>query len=163
MIKHTLVFTLLISGILGGCGENAITEQQIQLTPPPADFISPYRFIKFRLEAASDILKTAANADGSITTNTAQYKTRYNSIDGVITYSEIYLLETAPCSQTESFDPVAILNAVAVNPKILEERDRMAHLATYYDHQESLKISVTCEQDGAPIVVRFSNKYYQSE
>ena len=161
MIKRTLVFTLLISGILGGCGENAITEQQIQLTPPPADFISPYRFIKFRLEAASDILKTAANADGSITTNTAQYKTRYNSIDGVITYSEIYLLETAPCSQTESFDPVAILNAVAVNPKILEERDRMAHLATYYDHQESLKISVTCEQDGAPIVVRFSNKYYQ--
>lgn len=161
MIKHTLVFTLLISGILGGCGENAITEQQIQLTPPPADFISPYRFIKFRLEAASDILKTAANADGSITTNTAQYKTRYNSTDGVITYSEIYLLETAPCSQTESFDPVAILNAVAVNPKILEERDRMAHLATYYDHQESLKISVTCEQDGAPIVVRFSNKYYR--
>lgn len=161
MIKHALVFTLLISGILGGCGENAITEQQIQLTPPPADFISPYRFIKFRLEAASDILKTAANADGSITTNTAQYKTRYNSTDGVITYSEIYLLETAPCSQTESFDPVAILNAVAVNPKILEERDRMAHLATYYDHQESLKISVTCEQDGAPIVVRFSNKYYQ--
>ena len=161
MIKRTLVFTLLISGILGGCGENAITEQQIQLTPPPADFISPYRFIKFRLEAASDILKTAANADGSITTNTAQYKTRYNSTDGVITYSEIYLLETAPCSQTESFDPVAILNAVAVNPKILEERDRMAHLATYYDHQEKLKISVTCEQDGAPIVVRFSNKYYQ--
>lgn len=161
MIKHALVFTLLISGILGGCGENAITEQQIQLTPPPADFISPYRFIKFRLEAASDILKTAANTDGSITTNTAQYKTRYNSTDGVITYSEIYLLETAPCSQTESFDPVAILNAVAVNPKILEERDRMAHLATYYDHQESLKISVTCEQDGAPIVVRFSNKYYQ--
>lgn len=161
MIKHALVFTLLISGILGGCGENDITEQQIQLTPPPADFISPYRFIKFRLEAASDILKTAANADGSITTNTAQYKTRYNSTDGVITYSEIYLLETAPCSQTESFDPVAILNAVAVNPKILEERDRMAHLATYYDHQESLKISVTCEQDGAPIVVRFSNKYYQ--
>ena len=161
MIKHALVFTLLISDILGGCGENAITEQQIQLTPPPADFISPYRFIKFRLEAASDILKTAANADGSITTNTAQYKTRYNSTDGVITYSEIYLLETAPCSQTESFDPVAILNAVAVNPKILEERDRMAHLATYYDHQESLKISVTCEQDGAPIVVRFSNKYYQ--
>ena len=161
MIKHALVFTLLISGILGGCGENAITEQQIQLTPPPADFISPYRFIKFRLEAASDILKTAANADGSITTNTAQYKTRYNSTDGVITYSEIYLLETAPCSQTESFDPVAILNAVAVNPKILEERDRMAHLATYYDHQEKLKISVTCEQDGAPIVVRFSNKYYQ--
>lgn len=160
MIKHGLVFTLLISGILGGCGKNDSTEQHVQLTPPPTDFISPYRFIKFRLEAASDILKTTANADGSITTNTAQYKTRYSSTDGVISYSEIYLLETAPCSQTESFDPVAVLSAVAVNPIKLEEQDRMTHLVTYYDHQEKLKISVTCEQDGTPIVVRFSSKYY---
>ncbi|MBB1434561.1 hypothetical protein H5201_09595 [Pseudoalteromonas sp. SG43-6] len=161
MIKHGLVFTFVMSGILVGCGKNDSTEQTTQLTPPPADFISPYRFIKFRLEAASDILKTAANANGSIITTTAQYKTRYDSTDGVITYSEIYLLETAPCSQTEPFDPIAVLNAVAVNPKNLEERDRMTHLATYYDHQEKLKVSITCEQDGTPIVVRFSNKYYQ--
>lgn len=117
MIKHGLVFTLVMSGILGGCGKNDSTEQITQLTPPPADFISPYSFI---LEAASDILKTAANANGSITTTTAQYKTRYDSTDGV-TYSEVYLLETAPCSQTEPFDPIAVLNAVAVNPKNLEE------------------------------------------
>ncbi len=160
MIKYVMVFMLVISSILTGCGKKDNTDQTSHLAPPPADFISPYRFLKFRLEAASDILKTSANASGSISTTTAQYKTRYDSTDGIITYSEIYLLETAPCSQTKRFDPISILNAVAVNPRNLEERDLMIHLATYYDHQEKLKISVTCEQDGMPIVVRFSNKYY---
>ena len=155
----SVFITAAICAVLVGCG-NKEEVQATQLTPPPKDFISPDRFLKFRLEAASDILKTAATADGSITTTTSQYKTRYDSTDGVITYSEIYLLDTAPCSQTETFDPIAVLNAVAVNPKKLEEQDRMTHLVTYYDHQEKLKISVTCEQDGTPIMVRFSNKYY---
>ncbi|MFP3352284.1 hypothetical protein R0K04_12775 [Pseudoalteromonas sp. SIMBA_153] len=154
-----IYITAAICAIIIGCSKKE-DSQTTQLTPPPENFISPYRFITFRLEAVSDILKVAPNANGSITTTTSQYKTRYDSTDGVISYSEIYLLETAPCSQTESFDPIAVLKAVAINSQSLEERDRMTHLATYYDHKEKLKISVTCEQDGTPIVVRFSKKYY---
>lgn len=160
MLKHGLIFTLAISSALLGCGKQENKVETVQLTPAPAEFISPYRFLKFRISAASDILKVAPDANGSIVTSTSQYETRYESNDGIITYSEIALLETAPCSQTEEFDPVAILKAVAVDVRRLEPQMRMMHLATYYDHSDKLKVSVTCQQDGMPIIVAFSNKYY---
>lgn len=158
-MKYGLLIFGVATSTLVGCGKKE-TVQSLELSPPPKDFISPDRFLKFRLEAASDILGVEADEYGNIEIITDKYRTQYFSSDGVINYAEIYLLETTPCSQAERFDPVVVLNAAAVNPKNLEERDRMTHLATYYDHQEKLKISVTCEQDGTPIVVRFSNKYY---
>ncbi|MBH0066776.1 hypothetical protein [Pseudoalteromonas sp. NZS100] len=160
MIKRGLIFTLAISSALLGCDKQEIKVETVQLTPPPAEFISPYRFLKFRISAASDILKVAPDANGSIVTSTNQYETRYESNDGIITYSEIALLETAPCSQTQEFDPIAMLNAVAVDVRRLEPQMRMTHVATYYDHSNKLKVSVTCQQDGMPIIVAFSNKYY---
>ena len=114
MIKHGLIYMLVISSVLLGCDKQETKVEKLKLTPPPAEFISPYRFLKFRVSAASDILKVAPDANGSIVTKTSQYETRYESNDGVITYSEVALLETAPCSQTQEFDPIVLLNAVAV-------------------------------------------------
>lgn len=155
--------------VLVGCGQKEEKRNAAPVavtpTPPPVAFVGsqfmrPYKYHGFDVAKVSEILGVNPNAAGNIEVETNEHLIRFEATDGVISYSEVYMLETTPCSQTERFDPISILNAVAVNSKNLEERDRMTHLATDYDHQEKLKISVTCEQDGMPIVVRFSNKNY---
>lgn len=158
-MKYGLLIFGVATSTLVGCGKKE-TVQSLELSPPPKDFISPDRFLKFRLEAASDILGVEADEYGNIEIITDKYRTQYFSSDGVINYAEIYLLETTPCSQTERFDPVVVLNAINIDMNRLDEATRMTHLATYYDHQEKLKVSVICDPEDWPIAVRFSHKYY---
>ena len=73
---------------------------------------------------------------GNIRINKPKHKILLETTNGIVTYSGI-VLETSPCTQSMWFDPVVMLNAVAVNKNNLVERKRMSHLATYYDHNEN--------------------------
>ncbi|OUX84087.1 MAG: hypothetical protein CBC03_14480 [Pseudoalteromonas sp. TMED43] len=164
-----ILIVAAVCTVLLGCGQKEEKRNAVPVavapTPPPVAFVGsqftrPYKYHGFDVAKVSEILGVKPNAAGNIEVETNEHLIRYDVTDGVISYSEVYMLETAPCNQSQSFDPIVMLDAVAVNLADLEMNTRMTHLATYYDHQEKLKISVTCEQDGTPIVVRFSNKYY---
>lgn len=77
-----------------------------------------------------------------------------------ISFVEVELKKTSPCSQSVSFDPEPILGALSINPSELEFVRKQTHVHVYYDHKRKLKVSVSCEYDGAPLSVSFSSKYY---
>jgi hypothetical protein len=77
-----------------------------------------------------------------------------------ISYVDIELKQTAPCSQNRPFDSEAILGALSINPSELDFVRKQIHFHTYYDDKRKLKVSVSCQYDGAPLSVGFSSKYY---
>ncbi|MCO7251242.1 hypothetical protein [Pseudoalteromonas sp. Ps84H-4] len=166
MTKQHFILAFLISAMLVGCGKDTKQAPVAAIpTPPPISFVDseftrPYKYHNFKVETVSEILGVEPNAVGNIEVETDKHHILYEATDGIITYSEVRMLETTPCSLNESFDPAVMLDAVAVNVANLDPQTRLTHLAVYYDHNEKLKISVACEQDGVPITVRFSNKYY---
>ncbi|WP_339612320.1 hypothetical protein [uncultured Pseudoalteromonas sp.] len=166
MSKQHFILAFLISAMLVACGKETKQAPVAAIpTPPPISFVDseftrPYKYHGFAVDTVSNIIGVKPNEFGNIEFVSDKHRIFYEATDGIITYSEVQMLETVPCKQREHFDPVVMLNAVAVNESDLEWQSAMTHLTVYYDHNEKLKISITCEQDGAPITVRFSNKYY---
>ncbi len=77
-----------------------------------------------------------------------------------ITFIDIELKQTSPCSQTKKFDSEAILGALSINPAELVIKRKQLHSHKYEDHGRKLEISVMCSFEGGPLEVGFSSKYY---
>ena len=74
----------------------------------------------------------------------------------------IELKKTAPWSPSRLFDSEAILGVLSINPSELELVRQQTHFHTYYDHKRKLKIGISCQDEGAPLSVSFSSKYYKA-
>ncbi|MEL6765142.1 MAG: toll/interleukin-1 receptor domain-containing protein, partial [Cyanobacteria bacterium J06607_6] len=72
----------------------------------------------------------------------------------------VEIKRTAPHCQGQEFDSESILGALSIGLSELELVRKKTHFHTYYDHRKRLKVSVSCQYDGAPISVGFSSKYY---
>jgi hypothetical protein len=77
-----------------------------------------------------------------------------------ISYVDVEIKKTAPWSQSRPFDSEQILGVLSINPSELELVHKQTHFHTYYDHKRKLKVSISCQYEGAPLSVGFSSKYY---
>jgi hypothetical protein len=80
--------------------------------------------------------------------------------ENVISYVDVGLKQTAPCSLTRAFDSEPVLGALGISPAELDFVRKQTHFHTYYDHKRKLKVSVSCQYNGGPLSVGFSSKYY---
>lgn len=159
-MNYKLIALVIAVSALAGCGDKKASQPTDMVTFVGQKYVGLYKFHDSSTKVVADYLGVEPNAVGNMRIETDNHRIFVGSVDGMVTFTEIELLETAPCSQAKEFDPIVMLNAVGENVAKLSKQTNMTHLTTYYNHDQKLKISVTCPQDGVPISVSFSHKYY---
>jgi hypothetical protein len=109
---------------------------------------------------AAGVVNGKPNQVGNIIVDSEQAHMLLEAEGNLINYVDIELKKTAPWSQSRPFDSEAILGVLSINPAELQLARKQIHFHTYYDHKRKLKISVSCQYDGASLSVGFSGKYY---
>ncbi|HAS3656067.1 TPA: hypothetical protein I6199_003020 [Vibrio cholerae] len=153
MKKYSLF--VILPYLLTGCGsEEKITKVDI-------NFLQPYVYIGQSVEKVSDKLSATPNEAGNLIIDTKQHHFLFESSDGSnVSYVDVQFLETTPCDQNKSFNSVNILAALGINADNLELARKQKHFHTYYDHENRLKVGVSCLYNGASLNASFSKKYY---
>lgn len=126
-----------------------------------APFYRPFQYIGMSIADAARAVREAPNEVGNIVIDTEQCFMLLEAEGNFISYVDVELKMTAPWSMSRAFNSVAILGVLSINPSELELVRKQTHFHTYYDHKRKLKISVSCQYEGAPLSVGFSSKYYK--
>ncbi|WP_292783499.1 hypothetical protein [Nostoc sp. NMS9] len=100
------------------------------------------------------------NEVGNIIIDSEQSHMVLEAEGNFISYVDVEIKKTAPWSQSCPFDSEQILGVLSINPSELELVRKQTHFHTYYDHKRKLKVSISCQYEGAPLSVGFSSKYY---
>lgn len=127
-----------------------------------APFHRPFQYIGMSIADAARAVGTKPSTVGNIIIDSEQSYMLLEAEGNFINYVDVKLKKTAPWSQSRQFDSTAILGAFSINPSELELARKQIHFHTYYDHKRRLKISVSCQYEGAPLSVGFSSKYYKA-
>lgn len=125
-----------------------------------APFHRPFQYIGMSVADAAKATGGTPNKVNNIIIDSEQSHMLLEAEGNFINFIDVELKKTSPCSQSVSFDPESALGALSINPSELEFVRKQTHVHVYYDHKRKLKVSVTCEYDGAPLSVAFSSKYY---
>ncbi|MBD2115832.1 MAG: DUF4365 domain-containing protein [Microcystis wesenbergii TW10] len=123
-------------------------------------FHRPFQYMGMSIADAARAVGGKPNKVGNIIIDSEQANMLLEAEGNFINYVDIELKKTAPWSQSRAFDSEVILGLLSINPSELELARTQTHFHTYYDHKRKLKISVSCQYDGAPLSVGFSSKYY---
>lgn len=123
-------------------------------------FHRPFQYMGMSIQDAARATGGTPNEVGNIILDTDDCHMCLEAEGNYINYVDVELKRTAPHLQTQEFDSEIVLGALSINPAELELVRKKTHFHTYYDHRKRLKISVSCQYDGAPLSVGFSSKYY---
>jgi hypothetical protein len=127
-----------------------------------APFHRPFQYMGLSIAQAAKAVGGEPNEVGSIIIDSEQSHMLLEAEGNFINYVDVELKKTAPWSLSRPFDSQIILGVLSINPSELELVRKQTHFHTYYDHKRKLKISVSCQYEGAPLSVQFSSKYYRS-
>lgn len=125
-----------------------------------APFHRPFQYIGMPVEKAEKSVGTKSNDVGNIIIENDECMMLLEAEGNFISYVDVELKRTAPHNQNQEFDSESILGALSIGLSELELVRKQTHFHTYYDHRKRLKVSVSCQYDGASISVGFSSKYY---
>ena len=123
-------------------------------------FHRPFQYIGMPINDASKAIGVSPNEVGNIIVENEDCHMILEAEGNFVNYVDIELKRTAPHLQSESFDSEVVLGALSINPAELELIKTAVHYHHYRDHKRRLKVSVSCQYDGAPLSVGFSSKYY---
>lgn len=126
----------------------------------PRPFYRPFQYMGMTIQDAARVTGGTPNDVGNIILDTEECHMLLEAEGNFISYVDVELKRTAPHRQDQEFDSEMVLGALSINPSELELVRRKTHFHTYYDHKKRLKVSVSCQYDGAPLSVGFSSKYY---
>jgi len=142
---------------LGQALDRAWNKALPMLTRP---FHRPFQYMGMAIQDAARVTGGTPNDVGNIILDTEECHMLLEAEGNFISYVDVELKRTAPHRQDQEFDSEMVLGALSINPSELELVRRKTHFHTYYDHKKRLKVSVSCQYDGAPLSVGFSSKYY---
>ena len=142
---------------LGQALDRAWSKALPMLTRP---FHRPFQYMGMAIQDAARVTGGTPNDVGNIILDTEECHMLLEAEGNFISYVDVELKRTAPHRQDQEFDSEMVLGALSINPSELELVRRETHFHTYYDHKKRLKVSVSCQYDGAPLSVGFSSKYY---
>jgi hypothetical protein len=123
-------------------------------------FHRPFQYIGMSIAEAKKAVREEPNPIGNIIIDSEEAHMLLEAEGNFISYVDIEVKKTAPCSPSRCFDSEKILGVLSINPSELELVRKQTHFHTYYDHKRRLKIGVSCQYEGAPLSVGFSSKYY---
>lgn len=123
-------------------------------------FHRPFQYLGMTVQDAARATGGVPNDVGNIILDTDECHMCLEAEGNFISYVDVALKRTAPHHQDQDFDSEMVLGALSINPSELELVRKRTDFHTYYDHRKRLKVSVSCQYDGAPLSVGFSSKYY---
>ena len=123
-------------------------------------FHRPFQYMGLTVAAAAAAVNGRPNQVGNIIIDSDDCHMLLEAEGNYINYVSIDLKRTSPQYRNRPFDPVPALGALSVNPAELELVKSATHYHHFSDHRRKLKISVSCLEDGGPLTVGFSSKYY---
>jgi len=123
-------------------------------------FHRPFQYMGMSILDASKAVGQPPNNVGNIVVENEDCRLYLETEGNFISYVETDLKPTAPFRQDRQFDPEPLLGALSISPSELDLVRSQTHCHTYYDRRKKLKITVMCLNDGGPISVAFSSKYY---
>jgi len=123
-------------------------------------FHRPFQYMGMTIQDAARASGGTPNDVGNIILDSDECHMCLEAEGNFINYVDVELKRTAPHQQDQEFDSEVVLGALSINPSELELVRKQNHFHTYYDHKKRLKVSVSCQYDGAPLSVGFSSKYY---
>lgn len=166
MSKRDFVYSMFCVVLLIGCDTENKRQLHAPVTPTPSlvsfvdsDYTRPYKYHGFDVESVSKILKIKPDSSGNFYIKKPKHEILLETTAGIVTYSEVSLLETTPCSQSIGFDPKVMLNAVAENIDKLVLKQVLINGYVFLQHNDKLKISITCEEDREPIKIKYFKDY----
>ena len=124
-------------------------------------FHRPFQYIGMKVTEALVEVKGSLNKGGNIVVESEDCRMYLEAEGAFVNYVEVEIKKTAPCNLKEKFDSEPVLGCLSINPSELDLVKEKTHCHVYYDHKRKLKISVQCIEDGAPLIVSFSAKYYK--
>ncbi len=127
------------------------------LVPP---YHRPHQYIGMPVNQVAQLVNGEPNQIGSIVIENDHAHMHLQAEGNFICYVEVDIKTSAPHYQDKPFDPEPFLGCVSINVAELEKIRSQTHAHTYYDHKRKLKIVVMCVDDGEPISINFSSKYY---
>lgn len=133
-------------------------EKSIPLLSKP--FHRPFQYMGMPIQRVETEVDATANKVGNIIVETDECKMFLEAEGNFISYVEVDVKATAPHYLNQEFDSEPVLGALSIGLSELDFDRKKTHYHTYYDHRRKLKISVSCLEDGAPLTVAFSSKYY---
>jgi hypothetical protein len=153
---------LSASGSAPGKTPNAAHDKAIKagLSPLQAPFHHPFQYVGMSVAKAAKVTGGTPNAVKNIVIDSDLGHMLLEATGNSISYVDVELKQTKPCSLTRGFDSEPALGVLGISPSELDFARRQTHNHVYYDHKRKLKVSVTCDGDGEPLRVGFSSKYY---
>ena len=144
---------------LAGAIDRAIDSGLHVLSTP---FHRPFQYIGMSIADTARFVNKKPNEVGNIIIDSEQCHMLLEAEGNFINYVDVELKKTAPWSQSRPFDSELVLGVFSINPSELELFHKQTHFHTYYDHKRKLKISLSCQYEGAPLSIGFSSKYYRA-
>lgn len=123
-------------------------------------FHRPFQYMGMTIQAAAMATDRTPNRVGNIIIDSDECHMLLEAEGNFINYVCVDLKRTAPQYRDRPFDPIPALGALSVNPAELELVRSETHYHHFSDHRRKLKVSVSCLEDGGPLTVGFSSKYY---
>lgn len=123
-------------------------------------FHRPFQYMGMTIDKVAEITKHQPNRVGNIIIDDENCHMLLESEGNFISFVSADLKKSAPQYLTRPFDSEPALGSLSISLAELELARKQTHCHTYYDHRRRLKITVLCYEDGGPLCVSFSSKYY---
>ena len=121
---------------------------------------TPYRYLGMPVKEVANQTGVQPNQANNITYDSQGRHVFLQASGGTVDYADVEFRQSTPCAPNQELDAGGALQALGIDPAGLELAIRKPDNHTYYDHQRGLKVSVTCNYEGAPLTVGFSRKQY---
>jgi hypothetical protein len=142
---------------LGTATDSAFAKAIPLLSKP---FHRPFQYIGLSIQKAEEAVGVSSNEVGNIIADNDHCHMLLEAEGNFIGYVSADIKATEPHYLNQEFDSEPMLGAFSISVSELEIAEKQTHCHTYYDHKRRLKVSVSCADDGGPISVAFSSKYY---
>ena len=121
---------------------------------------TPYNYIDMPVKEVAQRAGVEPNHANNITFDKDGRHVYLEADGSKVGYADVEFREGTPCNPKQELDATGALKTLGMNAADLELAINKPDNHTYYDHKRGLKVSVTCNYEGAPLTVGFSRKQY---
>lgn len=129
----------------------------------PNKFSDIRKYYGKNAKSAAKKLDSKVNRGGNIVVDEPTAYMLLQTQAGKVQYMSLEINETSPCDVKKVFNADKLLSHAGINPNNLRLFSSATHNVVYMDDANKFKIAVTCQQNGVPLSISVSRKYYQTK
>lgn len=120
----------------------------------------PFNYLDMPVREAASRAGVQPNQANNVVFDTARHHVFLEADGASIGYADVEFRSHPKCSPKQPLDSAAALKELGIDASALELAIDKPDNHTYYDHKRGIKVSVTCNYEGAPLTAGFSRKQY---